>query len=118
MYFTGNKVVKSVLTGLMLAPAIFCQTNRIPRLPDGKPNLNGIWQSMNTANWDLQPHSPAPGRVTALGAEDAMPPGTGVVEGGEIPYLPAAAKKKSENYERRLTEDPELKCYLPGVPRI
>jgi hypothetical protein len=41
----------------------------------------------------------------------------GVVEGGEIPYLPAAAAKKKENFENRLTADPEIKCYLPGVPR-
>lgn len=87
-------------------------------MPDGKPNLSGIWQTMNTANWDVLPHSPAPGRIVALGAEDAMPPGEGVVEGGAIPYLPAAAARKQENFSKRLTEDPELRCYLPGVPRI
>src|SRR3989442_2757687 len=93
------------------------QGYRAPRTADGRPNLNGIWQAINEANWDLQPHAANFGRVVALGAEDAMPPGIGWVEGGEIPYLPAAAAKKKENYEKRLTLDPEIKCYLPGVPR-
>src|SRR5436190_3776150 len=93
------------------------QGYRAPRAADGRPNLNGIWQGMNEANWDLLPHAANFGRVVALGAEDAVPPGIGWVEGGEIPYLPAAAAKKKENYDKRLTLDPEIKCYLPGVPR-
>jgi hypothetical protein len=84
---------------------------------DGKPNLNGIWQVLNTANWDIQEHAAQPGQVVALGAVGAIPAGLGVVEGDEIPYLPAAAAQKKENFENRLTADPELKCYLPGVPR-
>src|SRR5437879_9504311 len=93
------------------------QGYRAPRTADGRPNLNGIWQALNEANWDLLPHAANFGRVVALGAEDATPPGIGWVEGGEIPYLPAAAAKKKENYDKRLTLDPEIKCYLPGVPR-
>ena len=91
--------------------------DKIPRLPDGKPNLNGIWQAMNTANWDLQEHASRPGLVVALGAEAAEPGGLGVVEGGEIPYLPAALEQKKTNFANRLKADPEIKCYLPGVPR-
>jgi hypothetical protein len=90
---------------------------RAPRTADGKPNLNGIWQAINEANWDIEGHSAAPGRVLALGAEDAVVPGLGIVEGGPLPYLPAAAAKKKENFEKRLSADPEIKCYLPGVPR-
>jgi hypothetical protein len=90
---------------------------RAPRTADGRPNLNGIWQVINEANWDIEAHSANFSRVTALGAADAMPPGLGVVEGGPLPYLPAAAAKRKENFEKRLTLDPEIKCYLPGVPR-
>jgi len=86
-------------------------------MPDGKPNLNGIWQAMNTANWDLGEHASRPGLVVALGAEAAEPGGPGVVEGGEIPYLPDALEKKKANFGNRLNLDPEIKCYLPGVPR-
>jgi hypothetical protein len=90
---------------------------KAPRTADGKADLNGIWQVLNTANWDLQQHAARSGPVVALGAAGAVPAGLGVVEGDEIPYLPAAAAKKKENFDNRLTADPEIKCYLPGVPR-
>ena len=90
---------------------------KAPRTADGKPDLNGIWQALNSANWDIQDHSAAPGPSAALGAAGAVPPGQGVVEGDEIPYLPAAAAKKKENFANRWTRDPEIRCYLPGVPR-
>lgn len=99
------------------APSGTRSTYKGPRTPDGKPNLNGVWQTINTANWDLQAHAAAPSPVLALGAAGAVPPGLGVVEGGEIPYLPAALAKKKENAANWLTADPEIKCYLPGVPR-
>ncbi len=80
-------------------------------------DLNGIWQSNNTANWDLEEHSSAAGLLAALGAEGAVPPGLSVVEGGAIPYLAAATGKRKQNFATRLTGDPEIKCYLPGIPR-
>jgi hypothetical protein len=97
----------------------------------GKPNLNGIWQAINEANYDLQahvarpamalrpgPHGPVPAReVLFLGAVGAVPPGVGVVDGDEIPYQPAALEQKRKNQQDWLKLDPEIKCYLPGVPR-
>jgi len=97
------------------APAV--PAYRAPRTADGHPNLSGIWQSMNEANWNIEPHSADTWRVSALGAVDATPPGAGIVEGGTIPYLPAALAKRNENFKNRLTLDPEIKCYLPGTPR-
>src|SRR6266849_5543084 len=104
---------------------------RAPRTPDGKPDLNGIWQAVNEANYDLEthmarpamqlragPYGPVPAApVLALGAVGSVPPGLGVVEGDDIPYQPWALAKKKENQENWLTADPEVKCYLPGVPR-
>jgi len=104
---------------------------RAPRTPDGKPDLNGMWQTLNEANYDIEmhmarpalalragPYGPVPAApVLALGAVGAVPPGMGVVEGGEIPYKPDALAKKKDNQEHWLERDPEIKCYLPGVPR-
>lgn len=89
-----------------------------PRTSDGKPDLNGIWQVLDTSiDWDIQAHGAQAGPVPALGAEFSVPPGLGIVEGGQIPYLPAALAHKKKNFEERLTTDPEIKCYMPGVPR-
>jgi hypothetical protein len=80
----------------------------IPRTTDGKPDFSGIWQTMNSAAWNVEDHSASPG----------VPAGQGVVQGGAIPYLPAALPKRNENFKNRATADPETKCYLLGVPRI
>lgn len=85
----------------------------------GKPNLNGIWQVMNSANWDLEPHSAQPARAAAreVGALGAVPAGLGVVEGGLIPYNPDGLRKRDENRRNIPKGDPEAACYLPGIPR-
>jgi hypothetical protein len=103
-----------------------------PRAADKiHPDLNGVWQAMNTANWDVEPHlarsalqmrpgpfGPVPAKdVLALGAVGAVPAGLGVVVGGEIPYTPDAKKQRDENRADWIHKDPEIKCYLPGVPR-
>ena len=104
---------------------------RAPRTSDGKPDLNGIWQALNEAHYDIEPHMARPALalrpgpygpvpavpVLALGAVGAVPPGLGVVEGDVIPYQPSALAKRKENQDNWLTADPEIKCYLPGVPR-
>jgi hypothetical protein len=88
-----------------------------PRMTDGKPNLNGVWQAITTANWDIQDHSAAPGPFWQLGAIGAIPAGQGIVEGNEIPYTPAGLAKKKQNKANWPAEDPEAKCYMPGIPR-
>jgi hypothetical protein len=89
----------------------------IPRMRDGKPNLNGLWQAMSSAYWDLEDHSAQAGPVVQLGAIGAIPAGMGAIEGGAIPYKPEALAKKKENLVNRLKLDPEAKCYMPGIPR-
>jgi hypothetical protein len=124
----GHRLSGAIIAGATAALLISLQLGVIPaasqgegykprRTAYGAPDLNGIWQSLNTANWDLQDHAARAGQVLALGAIGAVPAGIGVVEGNEIPYLPEAAAKKKENFENRLNADPEIKCYLPGVPR-
>jgi hypothetical protein len=115
------------------------QSNRIPRAPDGHPSLNGLWQAVSNANWDLEDHAARQGPLIALGAAYSVPEGVGVVEGGTIPYKPEALAKRNENYAKSLNllrglakqgnvgphfaekdyqvVDPEVLCYLPGVPR-
>jgi hypothetical protein len=90
---------------------------KAPRAADGHADLNGIWQALNGANWDIEDHSPQQGATEVLGAIGAEPAGISVVEGGTIPYKPDALKKRNENRAARRTNDPEAKCYMPGIPR-
>src|SRR5215471_227525 len=101
-------VVSGQQPGSAKPPAVPSRPYRAPRTPDGKPDFNGIWQALNEAYWDIEGHAAAPGLVRALGASAAVAPGLGIVEGGPIPYQPTAAAQKKENYEKRLTLDPEI----------
>jgi hypothetical protein len=93
------------------------ETSHAPRDADGHADLSGIWQALNTANWDLEDHSAHAGTMWETGAIGAEPAGLGVVEGGAIPYLPAALETKKTNFANRRTNDPEARCYMPGIPR-
>src|SRR2546426_2879111 len=84
---------------------------------NGRPNLDGIWQAVNTAYWNIKDHPAQPAPIVAMGAWGAIPGGLGVVDGNEIPYRPEALAKKKDNFDERMALDPEIKCYLPGVPR-
>jgi hypothetical protein len=132
-------LVTAVVTALVtssMTRAVVGQGTRAARTTDGKPNLSGVWQVNNEANWDLQTHAARAGAVTqrgiypyayadvpaapvlALGAAAIVPGSLGVVQGdGQIPFTPAAAMKKAENGANWIDRDPELKCYLPGIPR-
>ena len=98
-------IVAAVAFAALVATPSAAQS--VPRAPDGKPDLSGIWHAVNTAAWNILPHA----------AEPDLPAGLGVVEGNEIPYTPAAAARQRENYANRATADPVNKCFLPGVPR-
>lgn len=118
---------------LLVSSLVMAQAYKAPRGPDGKhPDLNGIWQALNEANYDLEmhmarsalqqregPHGPVPAKnVLPMGAVGAVPPGMGVIKGGgRIPYKPEALEKKKANQANWAELDPEVKCYMPGVPR-
>ena len=85
----------------------------------GRPNLNGIYQAINTANWNLEDHSASSTAFWQLGAIFAIPAGQSVItdNNGTIPYNPAGLKKRTENQASWPKGDPEAKCYMPGLPR-
>jgi hypothetical protein len=112
----GLMVIAAAAVAALFAPAV-PPGYKAPRTADGKPDLNGIWQAIGSAHWDIEGHPARAGTIVALGAAGAVPAGLGVVEGGAIPYQPWAAEKKKENQKNWLSADPEIKCYMPGVPR-
>ena len=101
----------AVIVSLIAIAPLAAQSYRAPRTADGKPDLQGIWQVMNTAAVNLEDH------VAVLD----MPAGRSVIVNppdGKIPYLPAAAQKQKENFKNRAKADPLNICYIPGVPRV
>lgn len=90
-----------------------------PITAQSQPDLNGIWQALGSASWNLEGHSASKMPVTrVLGALGGIPAGMSVVEGGEIPYLPGALLQRNVNREDWTNLDPTAKCYIPGIPRL
>ncbi len=88
-----NRVRASIVAAALIAIAPAAAAGQsLPRTSDGKPELSGIWQAVNTAAWNILPHR----------AEAGVPGGLGVVDGNEIPYTPAAAAKQRDNYTNRI----------------
>ncbi len=114
---TAGSLAAAVLCMGLLAAGAAAQGYEASRTPDGNPNLNGIWQAVGTAHWNLEGHSAEGSPVIEAGALGAIPGGLGVVEGGEIPYQPWALEKRQQNKADWLKLDPVVKCYMPGVPR-
>lgn len=129
---TAGIVVTAVLRLSQNRPEATAEGPAIARTAEGKPDFSGIWQTTSTANWDLETHAARPmvaqpgvypdvpvlaAPVVALGTVGWVPPGIGVVQDGEIPYRPWGARRKTDNAMHWLDRDPEIKCYMPGVPR-
>lgn len=101
----------------LTAGASWAQEYEAALTPDGNPNLNGIWQALGTAHWNIEGHSAESGPVVEMGALGAIPGGLTIVEGGKIPYRDEALAKRDANRQDWLALDPVVKCYMPGVPR-
>ncbi len=126
-----NIICVLMLTALCVIAPVSAAHDDPPRLASGKPDFSGVWQAMNRANDDLEAHParaaralqpgpvvPVPAQeVLALGAVGAVPAGLGVVVEGHIPYRPEALAQRQRNRDNWLNADPEIKCYLPGIPR-
>jgi hypothetical protein len=111
------RLLLAVLSLCFALPALSQERDRPERI-DGKPNLNGIWQALNTAYWNIEGHS-AEGldEFWQLGALAAIPAGQSVVVGGTIPYRAEALAQRDANRAAWPASDPEAKCYMPGIPR-
>jgi hypothetical protein len=127
----GGIIAVVAVFSVLVRPSAGQQPSTALRSPDGRPNLNGIWQALTTANDDLVTHAARPALaliqgplgpvpaapVLALGAEAGIPAGLGVVDQEPLPYRPEALATKKANFENSLTRDPIVRCYMPGVPR-
>ena len=107
----------AALAVLFLTVQAGAQNYRAPRTADGQPDLNGIWQAVGSANYDIEGHAATFSPSLETGALGAMPAGLGVVQGGELPYKQSALAQRQANRENQLLYDPAVRCYMPGIPR-
>jgi hypothetical protein len=111
-------ILMAALMSSALSSSARAQEPKRPETIGGHPNFNGIWQALNTANWNLEAHSAANiDNFWELGAIASIPAGKSVVRDGTIPYLPAALEQRDKNRANWPAADPEAKCYMLGVPR-
>ena len=69
-----------------------------PKLPDGTPDMRGIWKQPNGVKYTINL------------AADSKP--------GDVVMLPSAAKIYQERQENLQKDDPIGHCNLPGVPQV
>jgi hypothetical protein len=96
------------------------------RLPDGQPDVQGLWSAVNAGSTSLT--NPVSGGADfdrrATGVEVRVPSRIIDPPDGQLPYQPWAAarvKQQSEDYRRPTKPehiDPQHRCLMSGVPRL
>jgi hypothetical protein len=101
----------AIALGVTAQPAKDAETFKPSRLWDGTtPDFRGIWQARGTAYLNIEGHG-GENDIAAAASIVIDPPG------GKIPYKPDALTQRQQNFARRATDDPSLRCYQAGVPR-
>ena len=92
-----------------------------PRLPDGRPDLNGTWDNGGGIDF-LQPQKRDDGSLCISGCAPGPAPAAGRAAAPAAPdrprYLPQFSARVEDLRARQQKEDPVLRCQPPGVPRI
>ena len=81
---------------------------RLPRLPDGRPDLQGLWMKSTGGFQGLF--------IGSLNGTNFAAGGRGPPAAPKYEYLPEAAAEQKDRAQRSF-DDPEGRCHLPGVPR-
>ncbi len=83
----------------------------VPRLPGGKPDLQGVWLVR------------APGNSMSMLSVETLPGGRGPRKGvitdppdGKIPYQPWARQKQQDLAKNHMVEESDAHCLLGGFP--
>lgn len=95
-------------------------SDNVPRLPDGRPDLNGTWDNGSGIDF-VQPQKKADGSICIAGCEpapDSKPSAAPRLPPDRPKYKPEYAAKVKELEKNQVQYDPVLRCMPPGVPRI
>ena len=116
-------MIRKLLLGLSAFTAVFClmgcvsTQNSVVESSDS-PDINGVWQVLGSAHWNLEGQNAFKGPATnVMGALGGIPAGVSYVVGGTIPYRDDALAQRDANRDQWNKYDPAVKCYIPGLPR-
>jgi hypothetical protein len=124
----GNEHIQtSKIASLMAAVALTLAgtagaqqtSNGIPRAPDGHPDLSGTWD--NGAGIDFVQPKKDGNSICIFGCPGGAPPplaGDAVPQTSAPRYRPEFEARVADLDDRQVDEDPVLRCFAPGVPRI
>ena len=112
----GLTAALCVLLSAVASSSLGPQATARPRLPDGRPDLQGLWlksaggfQGLFIGSLDGTNFAGGGARGGGRGARGGPPP-------TRYEYTPEAEAERVDRL-RRGYEDPEARCHLPGVPR-
>src|SRR5688572_30763183 len=104
---------------VVAAAASAQSSSGVPRAPDGHPDLSGTWD--NGAGIDFVRPSKDGESICIFGCTGGAPPppAAGPAPRQSTPqYRPEFVARVADLDERQVQEDPVLRCFAPGVPRI
>ena len=117
-----RRIVSLAILAIALLPAaLFAQKkSSVPRMPNGKADLTGVWQGGSTQRGSWEEANTGTG-VGGSGRDAAAPVALSSNDrpaGRDgAPYQPWAAQKVLEAFNRRGIDDPTSKCLPAGIPR-
>jgi hypothetical protein len=95
----------------LVSALVSAQDYQAPRNSMDQPDISGFWQVLNSAAYNVEPHTASTGVAAGVGVITQP-------DDGMIPYTPAALAQRNQNFANRLTDDPLRHCYKPGIPRL
>jgi hypothetical protein len=111
--------IASFIAIVCSAVALSAQTS-VPRGPDGKPDLTGVWQAGSNVRGTWEEANAGLG----IGGSGRNPDTPAVLSSNDraagregAPYQEWAAKKVLESFNNRGIDDPTALCLPAGVPR-
>ena len=115
------RVITTIIAALLASWAMVAPgqqpAQQIPRTADGTPRLDGIWQALTEANWDIRPHTPVTRSFPSSVRLQPFIPDSASSRAASCPIRTGRLRKQQENFANRLERDPEANCFMPGVPR-
>jgi hypothetical protein len=119
--FKLRTTIAAAAAFIIAAAASAQPSDRVPRAPDGHPDLSGTWDNGAGIAF-VQPRKDGDS-ICIFGCTGDAPVTGSAAPGAPPPpvapkYRPEFTARVADLDARQVQEDPVLRCFAPGVPRI